>query len=132
MNATATPDVPIPAPADWARTSHVRHEQALAALIALLTRDHAGKAAGIAAEALARKLSIDERLLRSLVSQAREHGVPIGATPRDGYFVAKTADELRECCEFLRSRAMHSLRIEARLRRISLPELLGQLSLNEE
>jgi hypothetical protein len=44
--------------------------------------------------------------------------------------MAQTADELRECCAFLRRRAMHSLVIEARLMKLSLPELLWQLSLD--
>ena len=41
----------------------------------------------------------------------------------------QTAEELESCCAFLRARAMHSLMIEARLRRLPLPDLLGQLKL---
>lgn len=113
-----------PAPANPPR------DQLLASLVQYLSAQHTGKANGIGAELLAERLGITERLLRALVSQAREDGVAISATPETGYYIAQTADELEESCEFLRSRAMHSLRMEAQLRRIPLPDLLGQLHLN--
>lgn len=120
-------DLVVPAPPHLAVRTR---EEALAALVQLLSTRHAGKAHGIGAEALARQLCITERMLRALVSEAREQGLAISATPETGYFVAQTPDELLESCEFLRSRAMHSLRMEAQLRRIPLPDLLGQLHLN--
>ena len=43
---------------------------------------------------------------------------------------ATPPDEIRRCCAFLHRRAMHSLRLEAQMRRIPLPDLLGQLHLN--
>ena len=42
-------------------------------------------------------------------------------------FVVKHAER---SCMFLRKRALHSLGLEAKLRKISLPALLGQLNLN--
>jgi biotin operon repressor len=129
MSSTpTTADLPLPAPANWARLPMAR-EEALAALLQLLATRHAGKAHGISADALARSLDIGERMLRALVSQAREAGVAISATPETGYYIAENAEELAASCEFLRSRAMHSLRMEAQLRRIPLPDLLGQLHL---
>lgn len=98
-----------------------------AQLVQLMARKHSGKAAGVSAEALAAALGTTERTLRRLISAAREDGCAIAGTPESGYYVARTAEELRECCAFLRARAMHSLRMEARLRKIALPELLGQL-----
>lgn len=121
----AADDLVIPAPANWART---RLEQ-MAALVQLLSTRHAGRSRGINAEDLARQLCMSERMLRALVSEAREAGLAISATPETGYYVAQTAQELEESCEFLRSRAMHSLRMEAQLRRLPLPDLLGQLRL---
>jgi biotin operon repressor len=118
-------DLLVPAPATWART----RDEALAALVQLLSTRHAGKERGIGAEDLARQLCISERMLRSLVSEAREAGTAISATPETGYYIVQTADELEECCEFLRSRALHSLRMEAQLRRCALEDLLGQLRL---
>jgi len=68
-----------------------------------------------------------ERKMRQLVSDLREEGIAVCAHPKTGYFIAETAAELEACCNFLRSRAMHSLTLESRLRKIALGELLGQL-----
>lgn len=105
------------------------HNTLRAQLINTLATSHTGAANGINAEALARKLGTDTRTLRSLVSEARNEGVAIASTPETGYYIARTSDELDQCCAFLRSRAMHSLRLESQLRRIPMPELLGQLHL---
>lgn len=67
--------------------------------------------------------------MRVLVSELREDGHAICGTPADGYYIAANADELQHTCDFLRSRAMHSLVLEARLKRIPLVDLLGQLRL---
>ena len=56
-------------------------------------------------------------------------GVAVCGTPETGYYIAATAAELDQTCAFLRSRAMRSLTLEARLRQIPLPDLLGQLHL---
>lgn len=108
---------------------HLPREQLAARLLARLAEQHTGKARGVSAEQLAHDLGITERTLRALVSMLRETGTAISATPETGYYIAETAAELEESCEFLRSRALHSLRIEAQLRRIPLPDLLGQLHL---
>lgn len=101
-------------------------------VMAALSR-HIGAANGVTARALVREIVGDageyhERHLRHLISELREEGAAICATPRHGYFIAQTDDELTQCCAFLRSRALHSLRVEAQLRRIPLPTLLGQLN----
>lgn len=95
--------------------------------VSVLSRDHSGRRRGVKAEVLATKLGISTRMLRRLISDARNDGVAIAGTPETGYFVAQNGRELEECCQFLRSRAMHSLQIEARLRKCALAELLGQL-----
>lgn len=97
-------------------------------LIALLAA-HQGVGNGIRVDAIARALKIDPRTVRRLVSEARAEGVAIAAHPGTGYFIARTPDEIEMCCAFLRSRAMHTLGLEARLRKIPLPELIGQLRL---
>lgn len=99
-------------------------------LLMVLSRDHQGRAKGVGADRLAARIGVTPRLLRELISKARAEGVAIVGTPESGYYIAQTADELEECCQFLRARAMHSLHIEARLRQIPLPDLLGQLRLN--
>lgn len=74
-------------------------------------------------------LAAHERAVRKLVEELRHEGHPVCATPADGYFLAETAAELEETCAFLRSRAMTSLVQIARLRKLALPEYLGQLAL---
>jgi biotin operon repressor len=101
----------------------------LADLVRLLSTEHTGSARGVKAEQLALRLGLHERMLRTLISAAREDGIAICGRPDSGYFVAATAAELEDTCRFLRDRAMHSLRIEAQLRRLPLPDLLGQLHL---
>jgi hypothetical protein len=108
-------------------TAHHTRQRAL--LIQHLAANHLGAGRGVGAAALAQLIGVDERSLRSLVSEAREDGIAIAGTPSTGYYIAETADELESCCRFLRSRAMHSLHIEAQLRRIPLADLLGQLHL---
>lgn len=107
--------------------------QVLAALI-----DHQGRARGIHIGQLVTQITNcllasdgQERAVRKLVNDLRLEGHPICAHPACGYFMAVTADELDETCQFLRSRAMSSLKAESRLRRISMAELLGQFSLTE-
>jgi len=104
-------------------------------VLAALSR-HVGQANGVRVDRLVAEISGREsseryeRRLRKLVSELREEGVAICAYPGDGYYIAGTPEELEQCCAFLRARAMHSLVIESRLRKIPLPELLGQLRLN--
>ena len=79
----------------------------------------------ITSEALARKV-------REIVTELRMEGAHIGGHPTSGYFIAESADELEQTLQFLRSRAMSSLALESRMRRISMPELLGQFFLTNE
>lgn len=104
-------------------------ERAKAQLLQVLAASHTGAANGVSAAALAARVCTSERMLRTLISEAREEGIAIAGTPFTGYYIAQTAEELQQCCTFLRSRAMHSLRIEAQLRRMPLADLLGQLHL---
>jgi len=97
-------------------------------LIALLAR-HQGADQGISAEEIARALDVPTRRVRTLVTEAREEGVAVAATPEHGYFIAVLPEEIDMCCAFLRARAMRSLILESKLRNIPLPELLGQMRL---
>lgn len=99
----------------------------LNALSSHLGRDH-----GISASALAAELSVPTRQLRLLISRCREEdGVAICGHPSTGYYMACTPDELAESCAFLEHRALHSLRLLSRMKKVSLPELVGQLKLNQ-
>ncbi len=95
-------------------------------LLAVLTR-HIGRGNGITVQVLAEQLGTTERQVRALVSELRMDGNAICGHPRDGYYIADTPEELDETCQFLRNRAMHSLQLESRLRKIPMPDLLGQL-----
>lgn len=90
---------------------------------------HTGKARGIAVAEIARQLDTLPRNVRTLVSELRDDGIAVCAHPKTGYYIAETPAELEETCQFLRSRALHSLALEARLRRVPLPDLIGQLHL---
>lgn len=88
-----------------------------------------GKANGVTAQALAFNLGCSERVVRQLITELREAGVALCGHPSTGYFIAETRAELEETCAFLRSRAMHSLVLEAKLRGMPLSDLVGQLHL---
>jgi biotin operon repressor len=93
---------------------------------------HHGQANGIHVEHLAAKTGVPGRLLRKLISELRTEGAAICGTPATGYFIAQTPEELDEfCIKYLEARAMHSLTLSSRLRKIPLPVLAGQLFLNQ-
>lgn len=100
-----------------------RHE-----LLTVLT-DHRGKSNGASVEQLARALNTSERHVRTLVTELRRDGEHVCGTPAEGYFMAANADELNATCDFLHHRAITSLTLESRMRRVSLPDLIGQLRL---
>jgi biotin operon repressor len=97
-------------------------------LLSALT-GHIGKANGISADHLAQVLGCNARKVRVYISQARRDGAAVCGTPETGYYIAANAEELEETCQFLRSRALHSLSLEAVLRRVPLVDLIGQLHL---
>jgi len=74
----------------------------------------------------------EARELRKLIESLRREGVPIlASTDKDGggYYLASAGQELENYCRRLRKRALKILSMEAKLRKISLPELIGQLSM---
>lgn len=98
---------------------------------ALLNRlqQHQGADNGITAEALATALGTTKRNVRTMVSELRLEGTAICGHPKTGYFIAANDQEIENTCKFLRSRALHSLALEAKLRKIALPDLIGQMRL---
>lgn len=102
----------------------------------VLSTNHRGRLAGIHAKQLAAAVGLDAddhglRTLRKAISDMRNDGMPVAGKPHTGYFMASSAEELEEFIKFLEGRAMHSLRVVSRLRNVSLPELCGQLLLNQ-
>lgn len=105
-------------------------------IINVLSLSHRGRENGIHAKHLTAKLGLSGdhgmRVLRKAISELRETGIPIAGMPDTGYFVAATADELDSfCIKFLEARALHSLKLSARLRQMPLKVLAGQLLLNQ-
>lgn len=88
-----------------------------------------GRQNGITARELARLCDTTERDVRKCVSELRAEGVAVCGHPRNGYFIAACDEDLNETCEFLYGRAMHSLALISKLKRVALPDLRGQLKL---
>jgi len=75
------------------------------------------------------------RRLRTVITALRQKGVPIGSTAAKnggGYYLVRAGSELDAYCGRLRRAALNKLLMEARLRKISMPELLGQMQMNME
>lgn len=98
-------------------------------------RNHIGKRNGITGAALCREVlgaeptGGDKRHLRDLVVELRREGHHVCALPEAGYFLAETPEELDETCVFLHDRAMCSLVQVGAMKRVSVPDLRGQLKL---
>ncbi len=97
-------------------------------LLTLLSR-HIGANNGTTAAQISSNLNISMRRVRHLVCELREEGTAVCGTPHTGYYIAATPQELEETCRFLRGRAMHSLMLESRLRKVALEDLIGQMRL---
>src|SRR5258708_2778991 len=72
-----------------------------------------GKANGIKGWELAQMLELHQREVRQAITDLRLEGIAICGKPDTGYFIDGTPEELEETCNFLRSRAMHSLTLES-------------------
>ena len=106
-----------------------------AAVLGALMR-HIGAARGATATAIVREITGEtvsnaaaERQLREVIVRLRLDGHHVCAHPRHGYFIAANPDELNQTCRFLYARSMTSLRQVAAMKRVSLPDLEGQLRL---
>jgi len=80
----------------------------------------------------ANKIS-DTRDLRKVVTILRQDGVPICSVSSPnggGYYLAGAGSELEDYLGRIRRRALKSLWMESRVRRIGLAELLGQMQMN--
>lgn len=99
-----------------------------AQLIAVL-QSHIGKANGISGHQIAFILGCAERVVRQLITEAREDGTAVCGHPATGYFIAETQAEIDETIAFLRARALHSLTLAAKLGDQAVADLIGQLRL---
>ncbi len=102
-----------------------------AELLNILSHHH-GQERGIHVDRLSLITGLPPRSLRLLISQLRTEGTAICGKPETGYFIAETPQELDEfCIKYLEARALHSLMLSSRLRKIPLPVLAGQLFINQ-
>ena len=72
----------------------------------------------------------DTRKLRQIITEIRRDGGKICSAVSHtggGYYIPSVGSELSDYCRRIRARALRALRMEANLRKIALPELLGQL-----
>jgi biotin operon repressor len=92
-------------------------------------QNHIGKANAISGEDLARSLGTSPREMRKMTGAVIDDGVALCSHPANGYWIAENAKEVEATCQFHRSRALHELGKEAKLRKLTLPDLLGQLHL---
>lgn len=70
-----------------------------------------------------------ERRLRKAIEALRHDGHHICGHPASGYYIAANAQELDDTCAFLYERAMTTLAQIAAMKRVSVPDLRGQLHL---
>lgn len=108
-------------------------------LLAVMTK-HIGSNRAISMEALYREVYEDEpndlinstRKIRKLIEQARWEGLPICSVRKKdfhGYYLAGAGSELEDYCKRLRKEALKKLALEAKLRKITLPEIVNEMTL---
>ena len=100
-----------------------------AALLMAYLSAHIGRDKGVKAVDIASWFNWKARAVRTYITELREQGHAICGHPNTGYYVAEKPEEIEEVCAFLHARAMTSLMLIARIKKIALPELLGQLRL---
>jgi hypothetical protein len=75
----------------------------------------------------------DTRKLRTVITELRRQGIAIcsdTSSSGGGYYLARQgSSEMADYLKRLRMRALKALVLEAKMRQIGLPELLGQLEL---
>lgn len=111
-------------------------------MLLVLSR-HIGEGNGVHIEQLAREVAIVAwdptatfqrpvvvpRRIRALIEELRREGHHVCAHPSTGYYMAANDVELNGTLMFLYERAMTTLAQIAAMKRVSLPDLRGQLHL---
>lgn len=108
--------------------SKLNQDSVLAALSA-----HIGKGSGVSINNLVfeatgvKPCPASERRCREVVVELRRIGYHICSLPSNGYYMARTSEELEECCSYLYGRAMTSLEQVGAMKRVSIPDLHKQM-----
>lgn len=74
----------------------------------------------------------DTRKLRKVITELRKRGFPVLSSMKGqnrGYYLAKTAEEINEFTKTMEKRALKTLMLICRIKKISLPQYLGQLQI---
>ncbi|MGE3348166.1 MAG: hypothetical protein AB7I35_12110 [Ramlibacter sp.] len=110
--------------------------QITAAAVLCELQHHIGQDKGIHVRELVQRITGQiaatehlERKVREAVTELRMQGEHVCGHPATGYFMASDAAELQATCNFLYSRSMTGLQQVAAMKRVSLPDLRGQLHL---
>lgn len=77
----------------------------------------------------------DTRKLRTVITELRQCGFPVCssmAKENRGYYLAVTAKDIEDFVKTMERRALKTLMLISRVKKISLPVYLGQLSLRGE
>lgn len=78
----------------------------------------------------------DTKKIRKLITAVRSQGRAIGSTcsmTGGGYYLPRAGSELEDyLARMLHRPALRKLAMEAKIRKVSLPELIGQMSINFE
>lgn len=117
-------------PAGFDAAALPAEEKTLLAILKL----HVGRARAIKVSFLSHLSGAGERGVREMLKHLTEdHGVGIASTTEApfGVYLIETADELNDYCDNLQSRGLSVLRRAAVLKKLHLPELLGQLALEQ-
>lgn len=99
---------------------------------ALLAKLKRGAANGQSVNDLVFLLDTTPRAIRNLVSELRLDGQPVCAHPKSGYYLAATQEELDATCEFLRERALHSLKLYSKIKRATIFSVVDDFSQDEQ
>lgn len=107
----------------------------LESTIRRILSERVGRENAISRKALVEEINRDaifqksEREIRTEIKHLVEsHGEWIGSCAR-GYFVIRTNQELVDACRYYHGYALSLLRVEAKLKKISMPALMGQMAL---
>lgn len=104
----------------------------------IVMASHNGKEKGVHITALQAEMNrvergfnvqFEQRQIRFAIEALRDEGHHICGRPNDGYYIADTTEELEETCDFLLSRSLGTLKRVAAMKKISVPDLYGQLNL---
>lgn len=109
----------------------ITRDEVLVALSRHIGGENGASARALVAEIRSVPTPGHERQLRHRIEELRREGHHVCGHPSSGYYIAATEEELVRTCGYLHDRAMTSLTQIAAMRRVSLPDLRGQLRIPE-